>query len=526
MQPITPDDLYHHRHLQDLSASPKHGRAVFVVSRAKRGKDDYVSTAWLIDGAGGQRARQLTASTSSASSLLVDAEGERMAFVSRRDPEKPPQLHVIRLDGGEAREVTDSADGIAGLLAWSHDGRRVLATQSFKWKEDEGDDPEAESRPIVVRHLPYKLDGAGIQVGRRTRLVEVDIDSGDMRTLVEGDFDVADARWSPDGGQLAYSRKRGTRQRHRADLWLAKADGSDARQLTDDLYSVSGIAYSPDGGRIAFGAGRIEGDSIVNLYLLDVASGKRRCVQGDALQLEGSTIVWHPDGRRVATVAARRGLFEVTVVDLDSDEATPVDGGLRQVTALAASGDRLVFAAASITELDELYSVGWDGAGERRLTAFNRTWFNARIRPRADKRVFDVPDAKGGTEQVEAWLLRPPEGDGPFPLLVDFHGGPQSIALTDFASHIYWYPLLAEGWAVLAPNTVGSGSYGGEFARRLTGHWGEYDLPQVEAIVRQLRDEGIADERLGCYGKSYGGYLSRGARPTATCSRPRWSARR
>ena len=45
-------------------------------------------------------------------------------------------------------------------------------------------------------------------------------------------------------------------------------------------------------------------------------------------------------------------------------------------------------------------------------------------------------------------------------------------------------------------------------ARRLRGHWGEHDLPQVEAIIRQLRDEKIANHRLACYGKSYGGYLS------------------
>jgi dipeptidyl aminopeptidase/acylaminoacyl peptidase len=507
MQPVTPDDVYQHRHLQDLSGSPRHSKTVFVVSRASRGRGGYRSTAWLIDSASRQRARQLTSSAFSARSLLVDQAGERMAFLTARDG-GDPQLHIIRFDGGEARAITRTGQPLSSVLAWSHDGKRLLALQSVPWREDEHDDPEADSRPLVVCHLPYKLDGSGPTVGKRSRLVQVDADSGEIHPLVEGDFDVSDARWSPDGKVLAYSRKRGGSQRHQSDLWIADGDGGNARQVTDDLYSVSGIMFSPDGQTIAFGAGHIEGDSLVGLYIYDLASGERRFPGGEDLELEGSTIVWHPDGRRVATIRSREGLFEIAVVDVASGEARALEGGLRHVTGLAASGDGLVFVACTLRRLDEMHRVDWDGGNERRLTAFNRTWFGQRLRPRVSKRAFEVPRPEGGAETIEAWLMLPPEGEGPYPLLVDFHGGPQSIALIDFASHLYWYDLLGRGWAVLAPNPVGSGSYGGDFAHRLRGHWGEYDLPQVEAIIEQLQGEKIASDRLACYGKSYGGYLS------------------
>lgn len=510
MQAVTPDDIYQHRHLQDLSASTEHSRAVFVMSRARRQKGGYKSTAWLVDTArGGGRARQLTSSQFNAVSLLVDAHGERMAFLSQRDSKMGQQVHLMRLDGGEARALTEVHPEISTLLGWSHDGHRLLALQSMPWKEDEFDDPKAPSRPLVVRYLPYKMDGAGYKVGSRKRLVEIDVESGEIRALVEGDFNVSDATWSLDGSTLAFSRNREGRQRHQSDLWIARGDGSEARRVTDDLYSVSGIRFSPDGKRLAFAAGHIEGDSIVGLYFQDIDTGKGVRVGEGELQLEGASISWHPDGNRVATIAARRGLFEIVVVDAKSGEVTPIEGGRRHATALSASRDGLVFAAATVRELDEFHVVGWDGSGARRLTAFNRKWFGQRIRPRVSKRAFDVPTETGGTERVEAWVMLPPEGEGPFPLVVDFHGGPQSIALIDFASHAYWYDMIARGYAVLAPNPVGSGSYGSEFARRLTGHWGEYDLPQVEAIIKTLRDEGVADrERLGCYGKSYGGYLS------------------
>ncbi|HEY4555967.1 MAG TPA: S9 family peptidase, partial [Lysobacter sp.] len=510
--PFRSEDLYLHRTLQDLSGTPAHSRTVFVRSRASRRKDMYRSTAWVVDTAAGARtrARQLTSANFNARSLIVDAAGERMAFLSARDPDAGQQVHLLPLDGGEARAVTrtPARETIKSLYAWSHDGRRLLGTQAFAWCEDEHDDHEAKSRPWVVRHLPYKLDGTGPKVGKRTRLVEIDVDGGAVRTLVEGDFDVADARWSPDGRVLAYSRKRSGLQRHQADLWIADADGGNARQITSDLYSVSGLSFSPDGRTLAFAASAIEGDSVMGLYFYDIESGARRCPGSDDLQLEGATVIWHPDGRRVATIASRKGLFEIAVVDVESGAVTPVERGLRHVTELMPGGDGLVFVASSMRECDELYRVDWDGGNERRLTAFNRKWFRQRPRPHVEKRAFEVPDAKGGTERIDAWILRPEQGDGPFPVLVDFHGGPQSVALIDYASHVYWWELVAKGWMVVAPNPVGSGGYGGEFARRLRGHWGEYDLPQIEAIIATLQDEKLADDRLACYGKSYGGYLS------------------
>ena len=510
MKSFSSEDLFLHRSLQDLSGSPAHTRGVFVRSRASRGKDMYRSTAWLVDTAPGAttRARQMTASNSNTRSLLIDSAGERVAFLSARDPDAGQQVHLLRLDGGEARAVTHTDESISSLYAWSHDGRTLLGTQSFDWCEDEDDDAQAPARPLVVHHLPYKLDGTGPKVGKRTRLVRIDVDSGAVDTVVEGDFDVSEARWSPDCSVLAYSRKRSGAQRHQADLWIADPDGSNARQVTDDLFSVSGLSFSPDGRTLAFGASAVEGDSIMGLYVYDLQTGERRCPGGDEVQLEGATIIWHPDGTRVASIASRAGLFEIVVMDVASGEVRAIEGGLRHVTEVMPSGDGLFFVAASVRECDELHRVDWDGGNARRLTAFNRRWFRARARPRAEKRAFDVPDAKGGTEQVEAWVLRPEHGEGPFPTLVDFHGGPQSVALIDYASHVYWWELVSKGWMVVAPNPVGSGGYGGEFARRLRGHWGEYDQPQIEAIVRALQREGLADARLGCCGKSYGGYLS------------------
>jgi len=120
-----------------------------------------------------------------------------------------------------------------------------------------------------------------------------------------------------------------------------------------------------------------------------------------------------------------------------------------------------------------------------------------------------VPDGDGGTETIHGWLLHADDGhSGPRPLLNDVHGGPASYALLDYDTNVFWQVLCSRGWAVLALDAVGSASYGREFCDRLSGHWGELDLPQHLAAIRQLQQEGICDERIAVSGKSYGGFLS------------------
>jgi dipeptidyl aminopeptidase/acylaminoacyl peptidase len=152
-------------------------------------------------------------------------------------------------------------------------------------------------------------------------------------------------------------------------------------------------------------------------------------------------------------------------------------------------------------------SLDWNGENERRHTRFNR-WFRKRPRPRVTARWFTVPDGAGGEERIRAWILHPARGIRPTPAFFDMHGGPHSMVLTDYASHTYWYSLLSKGWTIVAPDAVGSASYGVRFARRLRGKWGSLDLPQYEAIVKTLQREGAIDERVACGGKSYGGFLS------------------
>jgi dipeptidyl aminopeptidase/acylaminoacyl peptidase len=108
--------------------------------------------------------------------------------------------------------------------------------------------------------------------------------------------------------------------------------------------------------------------------------------------------------------------------------------------------------------------------------------------------------------RVPALLYRPP-GPGPFPVVLNIHGGPeaQSLPVMDPLTD----GLLARGIAVLATNIRGSSGYGLRYQRRIYRDWGGGDVEDLRAAAEFIRVQPWADaDRTGVYGASYGGFAA------------------
>lgn len=97
------------------------------------------------------------------------------------------------------------------------------------------------------------------------------------------------------------------------------------------------------------------------------------------------------------------------------------------------------------------------------------------------------------------------DGDGPPPLVVVPHGGPELRDVLDYDREVQ--VLAANGYAVFQPNFRGSGGFGRAFALAGHGEWGRAMQDDVTDGVLHLIDQGVVDgERVCIYGGSYGGY--------------------
>jgi dipeptidyl aminopeptidase/acylaminoacyl peptidase len=199
--------------LKELRGHATCAQALLTVKRASRKKDGYRTTIWVWSD---QEHRLLIPSRLEPSSAKQSPDGTRVAFLSKqKNGELQPCL--MSLHGGESRPVGEASAEWQSIQQWSRDGSHLLLLRRVSWKEDEFDDPKAgENRPRVTEHLPYKMDGAGIEAGYRVVLEALDVTTGQRDRRVEGDFDVKSASLSPDGKYLAFIRNRAGTQRHRS----------------------------------------------------------------------------------------------------------------------------------------------------------------------------------------------------------------------------------------------------------------------------------------------------------------------
>ena len=518
-RPVQPEDLLAIKTIADVQVSPDGSRVAYVVNEIDAEKDEYRSTIWVVPTAGGE-AVQFTRGLKRDDAPRWSPDGRFLAFLSNREGDQS-QLYVMPVEGGEARRLT-ALDRGAGPAVWSPEGASILfAARAFA--ETPPEDKEVrkrwEQRPRVVTRAHYKDDGQGYTFDVRSHLFVVPAEGGGAKQITDGDCYDRTPAWSPDGRQIAFSRTRnGVADYNVSDIWIVDADGGNARRLTEDVGRATSPSWSPDGATIAcYGTDDQQsgfGGTPVRVWTVPAAGGTPRRLTGEydrsVFLLPPPAVtpgpVWSPDGVTLTVSVSDAGNVHLMRVATADGSVQRVVAGERQLTFTSAAPHpgRVAFVAVAPDIPGDVYSCAWDGSDERRLTRLNEELLAGLTIPQVERRSFSSPN--GGT--IEGWLVRPVTGSGPAPLLVNIHGGPHGFAGNMFPA-VYWYALASRGWAVLALNPSGSGSYGQEFAQSLRGRWGEYDLPEQHAAVDALIAEGTADgERLAVAGYSYGGYMT------------------
>ena len=107
---------------------------------------------------------------------------------------------------------------------------------------------------------------------------------------------------------------------------------------------------------------------------------------------------------------------------------------------------------------------------------------------------------------IQGWLVLP-EGTGPFPTIIDIHGGPTYAQREGF--HPAGEAWVDHGFAWLSVNYRGSTTFGKAFERAIWGHLGMVEVEDLVAARNWLVEQNIAEpDAVLLTGWSYGGYLT------------------
>ena len=502
-RPMTLVGLAEVPRILDAQLSPDGRSVVYTLMRADWKVNRQVGHIWR-QAVGGGRPVQLTGGEPPGENTARwSPDGGSILFLAARGG-AGLQIHLLTLDGGEARALTRHATSVS-QPAWAPDGSAVyfLAAEPPTREETERsrreDDVYAFEENFKQRHL-----------------WKVTLSTGAEHKLTDGDASVLGYRLSRDGKQITVHRAPTplVADSFRSEVWLMDADGGRARVLTRNDVEELEAELSPDNGQVLFLAEaneRLAPYYSSTLFLVPAAGGEPRMLLPD-FPYAIERAAWAEDGRTVLAVVNMGVHSEIFRIDVASRRAEPLTDGRHSVQfwSVVAPAGRMVFQLDEPARLGDAWTLPLAGGAPSRVTGVYDTFAHEFDLPRQDKVAWKGAD--GVT--IEGVLYYPLgyEAGRRYPLVVQLHGGPAESDKFGYGPGVivnYVPVLAARGYAVLRPNYRGSTGYGSAFLRDVVGSYFRNMHLDVLAGVDFLIDRGVADpDRLAIMGWSAGGHLT------------------
>ncbi len=498
MKRLQLNDFFKLRFLSDLNVLGE--RAVFVVTRPDRGRNDYFSSIWTYDG----RLRKFTSGRKD-SCPRWSKDGKSIAFVSERGTEKENGIFTISTSGGEAEQVCGFKGKISSI-EWSHDCRAIY----FLGTTDSA--ASAKSDVKAIRKFPFYFNGKGFLDSRETHLYRASL-SGSTKKLTSGPMTVNQFDVSGTGRHIAFTARKEEWDVYTSDLFVCDARGKHVRSVTGKPAGYGAPSFSPDGklialsyrapGKTIFQHSRIAVVETSGGVPAEVAAPDRNpgnSINSDSRVASDFVIRWSGDGKSLFYTATDGGNCSVYRAGIDGREWSKVLEYPGSVESFGLYGDGFAVIAQDAARPAELYTVSAGNAVRR--SNFNRSISTRKLK-KPEQHRFTTSDGM----KIDGWLLSYATGRR-VPGILEIHGGPKTAYGDAF---MFEFQLLATGgYAVFFANPRGSDGYDDSFAQAVRGHFGEGDyrdlMESTDFLVR--KDGNIDGGKLGVTGGSYGGFMT------------------
>ncbi|MFC4003075.1 S9 family peptidase [Prauserella oleivorans] len=458
------------------------------------------------------------------SAPAVSPDGRWVAFL-RAAATSAPQLYVMPAGGGEPRRLTALPLGVDAPV-WAPDSRRIAFTARVPEPgrygvplpgEDEAPEP-AEEAPRRITRYDYRIDDIGFLRDRPKRLFVVDALADDPvlepEPLTDGDADVSDPAWTPDGRSvlLVAPRDWDRVETLHSDVYAVPAEGGTPRLVVRTRGKASRPAVAADGTVYFYGTefdGLSAAATNTGLWAAALpddgtAAEPRRLTDAESVDCVAAAGEPAPYGDAVLVVVGHRGAAQLRAVPRSADHAVlddlPLLAGERAaVRSFTVDGGRVAFVQAGPADAGEVLLLAGDTTTT--LTAFSEPLRACGVRP-AEELTATAPDGY----PVHGWLVLP-EGPGPHPVLLVVHGGP--FAAYEWSLFDEAQVYASAGYAVVLGNPRGSAGYGESHGRAVLRNLGTVDADDLLALLDAALERSDLDgDRVGVMGGSYGGFMT------------------
>ncbi|MCD4706402.1 MAG: S9 family peptidase [Candidatus Sabulitectum sp.] len=429
---------------------------------------------WIVPAEGGWP-ELVTALPDQIYSVSWSPDGNWLAFSLAPGGGMNEQVYLVRPDGSELRRLTRGGKENNWLGSWTYDGCKLLIASNHR---------SADAMDACV----------------------FDIESDQLRLVTENRGVGYFTDVSRDGKYaLLY------RMVNRSDnnLYVINLEDGEEILLTphEGPGSFDGGRFAPDGKTVYLSSNK-DRDRIAFCKMAIDENGKPGAIEilvdrSDA-ELQGFDIT--RDGKTASLLWNVAGFNEIEFFDLTTSEITPgpdLPAEIAGTPLFSQDGNLLaIVLSGSISPMDiHVY----DRKLERlwQVTKSHHPGINLSNMTSPELVHFPAHD---GIE-ISGWLYQPTNFVAPGPIVLSFHGGPESQEQPVFKG--LFQALLAQGIAVFAPNVRGSAGFGKRFVNLDNGPLRFDAIRDIETCVDYVVSLGVADgSRIGIMGCSYGGYLT------------------
>jgi len=535
---LTIEDYYRVLEVGAPQMSPDARWVAYTVSRRIEATNGNSTEVWVVPASGDNAARRVSMTGTHATSPQWAQDGRLRFTASGRFWLVDPGARDSAVDTGAATGTGRGGRGGGGgggdTRLTSPDGRWTAMVRGIppapKKQEARTDFErrhEERFQGVQFDWLNFQRDGAPFPapnaadpyVSPPQEIVVTSANGGDEKSLTQLGLRPSGTNWNATATALAFTADSQYRNelRYGADqVWTVSTEGVTRRLTTDEDHDHTGAQFSPD-GRWILSTHQLSTDHVIarklnhggptDLVVILAAGGVERNLTGNWDYLPASPR-WSPDGRFVYFTGGIGGTTHLFRVSVAGGEVEQVTKGERRIGSLSfdRAMSKMAFMVGRIEGPPEIHVADIDGDNERQLTRVHEPFVSSTALGRGERVRYP---SKDGTV-IEGWLIAPHgyrAGAGPYPLVVNNHGGPHSAVGYSFDFKNQY--LAANGYFVLTVNFRSSTGYGEKFLWGTWGAWGDRDGEDVIAgIDHVISRHPIDRNRVATIGHSYGGFMS------------------
>ncbi|MBK8997595.1 MAG: S9 family peptidase [Myxococcales bacterium] len=471
--PAVPDALrgrlgrYLETRVASLGALSDDGRSMLVTTRFGQ----TAQTHWVRQPLGART--QLTFNPEPVGRpTFAPGQTDAILFTSDSGGNEQYQLHRQDLKTGETTRLTNGKSRNEAYV-WSWQGDRVAFSSNARNGRDIdiwlSDGKSAESAKLLLERSGHWVPLEFSRDGKKLLLIEY-ISINDSRVHLADIESKTVTRIGPETPLAAY--RAATLDATGKRLWLTSDREGEFTELYEvDLtkpesawkplsrhikWNVEGLALSPDGRTLAF---TVNEDGLSMLRLMDTATRKDRVVPG-------------------------------------------VPKGVISGLGFARKANVLGFTFASATSPGDAFSYD---VGRGKLERWTESEIGGLPRSRfVEPSLVRFPSFDGRSIPAFYYAAK---ADGPRPVVVWIHGGPEAQARPEF-SPLIQYLVTQSKVSVLVPNVRGSDGYGKTYLLLDNAEKREDSVKDIGALLDWVgKQPGLDSKRVAVLGGSYGGYM-------------------